>query len=346
MTYAAAGVDIDAGDALARDFAPLAARTKRAGSTGNLGGFGGLFDVRAAGYHDAVLIAGTDGVGTKLDIAAAVGRHDTIGIDLVAMCVNDVLAQAGEPLFFLDYVATSRLADAALRDVVKGISDGCMVAGCALIGGETAELPGLYSAGRYDLAGFCVGAVERNEVLPAHDLVNAGDVLIAVGSSGVHSNGFSLVRRIVEHAGLAWDAPAPWLSCAASPGGTSAGKSVGEALLTPTRIYVSSILPLMREGLITAAAHVTGGGLVDNPPRMLRAPFAPRIDWDSWAFPDVFRWLQDAGGVDEAEMRRTFNCGVGFVLCVPAHTADAVVRGLHNAGEEAWVCGDVVAQDI
>lgn len=333
LTYAQSGVDIDAGNQLVREIAPYAARTIRPGADGVLGGFGGLFDLKAAGWDDPLLVAGTDGVGTKLDVAAAVGKHDSIGIDLVAMCVNDVLAQGAEPLFFLDYVATSRLADAAIADVVKGVALGCEDSRCALIGGETAEMPGLYTSGRYDLAGFCVGAVERTGVLPNHAAMQAGDVLIALASSGPHSNGFSLIRAIVDRSGLAWSDRAPWDDAV----------SMGEALLTPTRLYVRTLLPVMKAGRIKGAAHITGGGLAENPARMAPKHLSPQIDWDSWERPALFQWLQQAGNVDEAEMRRAFNCGVGMVVSVSASNVDHVIEQLQAAGETAWVCGEMVS---
>lgn len=332
LTYADAGVDVAAGDALVKTIAPDAASTRRAGADADLGGFGGLFDLKAAGYADPVLVSGTDGVGTKLDIAAAMGSHHEVGVDLVAMCVNDILAQGAEPLFFLDYFATSALSGAPTAAFVAGVAEGCRDAGCALIGGETAEMPGLYGPGRYDAAGFCVGAVERGGVLPKMDAMGAGDVLIAVASSGAHSNGFSLIRRIVDQVGLTYEAPAPW----------DGGQALGAALLTPTRIYVASILPLLRSGCVKGCAHITGGGVTGNVPRMLPEHLEARVDWTSWRPPAVFDWLAEAGPVAWADMRATFNCGVGFVLCAAKDAADGVIADLTAAGETAWVCGDLV----
>ena len=331
LTYAQAGVDIDAGEALVDAIKPLAKATRRPGADAALGGFGALFDLKAAGFVDPLLVSTTDGVGTKLKIAIDTGMHDTVGIDLVAMCVNDLLAQGAEPLLFLDYFACGKLDVASATRVVAGIAEGCTQAGCALVGGETAEMPGMYGGGDYDLAGFCVGAVERGAVLPRMDEQKAGDLLIAVGSSGPHSNGYSLIRRIVDHAGLAWDAPAPF----------APGLTVAQALMTPTRIYIKSILPLLKDGLVTAVAHITGGGLIENPPRVLTKTLQARFDWNAWVLPPVFAWLQQTGGVSDTEMRRTFNCGVGLVLVVsPDHVA-AVLAGLLDAGETAFVCGEL-----
>ena len=335
LTYRDAGVDIDAGDRLVELVKPLAKSTARPGAEAALGGFGGVFDLKAAGFADPVLVSGADGVGTKLDVAAAVGRHDTIGIDLVAMCVNDVLAQGAEPLFFLDYFATGKLAPEAAADVVAGIAEGCRRAGCALIGGETAEMPGLYAPGRYDLAGFVVGAAERDRLLPNMDAMRAGDALVAVASSGPHSNGYSLIRRIVEMSGLAYDAPAPF----------APDRTLGAALLEPTRIYVASLKELLGSDVVKGLAHITGGGLVENPPRMTPAHLRARIDDASWTLPGVFAWLQEAGGVALAEMRRTFNCGVGLVIAVAPEEAPGVVAALEQAGETAWIVGDLVERD-
>ena len=331
MTYANAGVDIDAGEALVEAIKPLAASTRRPGADPALGGFGGLFDLKAAGWTDPLLVAANDGVGTKLKIAIETGRHDTVGVDLVAMCVNDLLAQGAEPLFFLDYYATGKLEVAAARDVVSGIAEGCRQAGCALIGGETAEMPGLYAGVDYDLAGFAVGAVERGRVLPNVEAQRAGDVLVALASSGPHSNGYSLIRRIVAAVGLAWTDAAPF-----------AEGSLGDALLTPTRIYVRAVLPLMKAGLIKGAAHVTGGGLIENPPRMIADGLQARFDWSAWPLPPVFGWLQAAGGLGDLELRRTFNCGVGYLLIVAPDAAGEVLSGLLEAGEDAFVCGELV----
>ncbi|MED5547955.1 MAG: phosphoribosylformylglycinamidine cyclo-ligase [Pseudomonadota bacterium] len=331
LTYADSGVDIDAGDALVDRIKPLAAATRRAGAAADLGGFGGAFDLKAAGYHDPILISGTDGVGTKLKLAIATGILDTVGIDLVAMCVNDVLAQGAEPLFFLDYLATSKLDPARGEAIVRGIAEGCKQSGCALIGGETAEMPGMYAEDDFDLAGFVVGAAERGRLLPDHDVMKAGDVLIGLASSGVHSNGFSLVRKVMEVAGLDWSDPAPF----------EPGKTLGEAFLTPTRLYVKSCLPLIKSGLVKGLAHITGGGLVENPPRMMPDGLEARIDYSAWTLPPMFQWLAETGGIEVREMHRTFNCGVGMLLCVAPETADAALEALALTGERAMIVGQV-----
>ncbi len=333
LTYAAAGVDVEAGDSFAKDLAPLAAATARPGAEPNLGGFGGTFDLAAAGFRDPVLVAGADGVGTKLDIAAAMDHHSSVGVDLVAMCVNDVLAHGAEPLFFLDYIATGQLRPDATRQLVEGVARGCRTAGCALIGGETAEMPGFYASGRYDAAGFAVGAAERGDLLPAHKDMQAGDAIIALASSGAHANGFSFIRKVVERQDVAWESPTPW----------DAATPLWRTLLEPTRIYVPAILPLARAGRLTGAAHITGGGLIDNPKRALPPHLTPKIDWASWSRPPLFAWLQDASGAEEDEMRRIFNCGVGFVVYTGRDTAEEVVTDLRAAGETAWVCGHVAA---
>ncbi|NBU26661.1 MAG: phosphoribosylformylglycinamidine cyclo-ligase [Caulobacteraceae bacterium] len=330
LTYAGAGVDIDAGNALVEAIKPLAKATRRPGAEAGLGGFGALFDLKAAGYEDPLLVSTTDGVGTKLKIAIETGLHGTVGIDLVAMCVNDLLAQGAEPLLFLDYYATGKLDVATATSVVSGIAEGCKLAGCALVGGETAEMPGMYSQGDYDLAGFTVGAVNRDGVLPKLDLQRSGDVLIGLGSSGPHSNGYSLVRKVVERSGLAWDAPCPF-----SDG------TLAEALMAPTRIYVKSLLPLIKAGLIKGGAHITGGGLVENPPRAIAEGLAPRFDWNAWPLPPVFDWLQREGGMDDHELRRTFNCGIGFLVIVARDQAPDVLMALLDAGEDAFVCGEL-----
>ena len=335
LTYAQAGVDIDAGNALIERIKPLAKATRRPGADAALGGFGALFDLKAAGYDDPLLVTTTDGVGTKLKIAIDTGMHDTVGIDLVAMCVNDLLAQGAEPLMFLDYFATGKLDVEAAARVVAGIAEGCSQAGAALVGGETAEMPGMYSEGDYDLAGFCVGAVDRSGVLPKLQAQQAGDVLIAIGSSGPHSNGYSLIRRIVERSGLAWDAPAPFED----------GKTLAQALMAPTRIYIKSVLPQIKAGRIKGVAHITGGGLIENPPRAIADGLVARFDWDAWTLPPVFQWLAQAGGVAEHEMRRTFNCGVGLVLIVDPHHLPDVLDGLLHAGEEAFVCGELATAE-
>ncbi|MDR3511328.1 MAG: phosphoribosylformylglycinamidine cyclo-ligase [Caulobacteraceae bacterium] len=333
LTYAQAGVDIDAGAALVEAIKPLARSTRRPGADASLGGFGALFDLKAAGFADPLIVTTTDGVGTKLKIAIDAGHHDTVGIDLVAMCVNDLLAQGAEPLMFLDYYATGKLDVAVGAKVVAGIAEGCRQAGAALVGGETAEMPGMYAGGDYDLAGFSVGAVERSGVLPRLERQAAGDLLIGLASSGPHSNGYSLIRRVVERSGLAWNAPAPFAE----------GHSLGAALMTPTRIYVKSVLPLIKAGLVEGGAHITGGGLIENPPRAIAEGLAPRFDWDAWPLPPVFAWLQSVGGISDHELRRTFNCGVGFILIVKAENAEPALAALLDAGETAFVCGELVA---
>jgi phosphoribosylformylglycinamidine cyclo-ligase len=332
LTYAQAGVDIDAGNALVEAIKPLARATRRPGAEAGLGGFGALFDLKAAGYDDPLLVSTTDGVGTKLKIAIETGLHDTVGIDLVAMCVNDLLAQGAEPLLFLDYFATGKLDMETATRVVAGIAEGCKQAGAALVGGETAEMPGMYADGEYDLAGFTVGAVDRDGVLPKLETQRAGDVLIGVGSSGPHSNGYSLVRRIVERSGLTWDAPCPF-----------GDGTLAQALMAPTKIYVKSTLPLIKAGRVKGAAHITGGGLIENPPRAIAEGLAPRIDWSAWELPAVFDWLQRTGGVSDHEMRRTFNCGVGFMLICAPKDAEPVLAALLNTGEDAFVCGELAA---
>ncbi len=330
--YRDAGVDIDAGNALVDAIKPLARSTARAGSDAGLGGFGALFDLRAAGFKDPLLVATTDGVGTKLKIAIATGRHDTVGIDLVAMCVNDLIVQGAEPLLFLDYYATGKLEVAHGRAIVAGIAEGCRQAGCALVGGETAELPGMYSGGDYDLAGFSVGAVERDRVLTGAG-VAAGDLVLGLASSGVHSNGYSLVRRIVEKTGLSWDAPAPF----------APGKSLAESLLTPTRIYVRSLLPAIRDGLVKALAHITGGGLLENIPRVLPDGLGVALDAGAWELPPVFQWLGREGKVAPAELARTFNCGIGMVAVAAPERAAELSARLSAAGETVTTIGRVVA---
>jgi phosphoribosylaminoimidazole synthetase len=331
LTYAQAGVDIDAGNALVERIKPLARSTARPGSTPALGGFGALFDLKAAGYADPLLVTTTDGVGTKLKLAIEADRHDGVGVDLVAMCVNDLLAQGAEPLLFLDYYATGRLQVDAAAAVIAGIAEGCRQAGCALVGGETAEMPGMYAGDDYDMAGFCLGAVDRDKVLPRLADQGPGDLLIACASSGPHANGYSLIRRIVERSGLAWDDRAPF----------DEERTLAEALLTPTRIYVRTVLPLLKAGRIKGLAHITGGGLVENPPRAVAEGLAPRFDWNAWAPPPVFEWLQAAGGVASEEMRRTFNCGLGLVMIVDPHQAPDVLEGLARAEEDAFVVGEL-----
>jgi phosphoribosylaminoimidazole synthetase len=333
LTYAQAGVDIDAGAALVDRIKPLARATRRPGADAALGGFGALFDLKAAGFSDPLLVTTTDGVGTKLKIAIETGQHDTVGIDLVAMCVNDLLAQGAEPLLFLDYFATGKLDVEAAARVVGGIAEGCRQAGCALVGGETAEMPGMYTEGDYDLAGFSLGAVERGHALPYLDRQAAGDVIIGLASTGPHSNGYSLVRKVVEKSGLAWGDDAPFAK----------DRSLAQALMEPTRIYVKPVLPLMKAGLVKGAAHITGGGLIENPPRCIAEGLKAAFDWDAWPMPHVFQWLAEAGGISDHEMRRTFNCGVGFILIVSPENAEPVLAALLNAGEVAFVCGQLEA---
>ncbi|MBT3790845.1 MAG: phosphoribosylformylglycinamidine cyclo-ligase [Alphaproteobacteria bacterium] len=330
LSYQDAGVDIEAGNELVRQIAPLAKSTSRPGADAGLGGFGGFFDLKAAGYQDPVLVAANDGVGTKLLVANAVGRHDTVGIDLVAMCVNDLVVQGAEPLFFLDYFATGKLSVDAATDVVKGIADGCLMAGCALIGGETAEMPGLYQPGEYDLAGFSVGAVERGHALTG-DQVQAGDVILGLASSGLHSNGFSLVRQVVEISGLDYASPAPW----------DDSQSLGEALLTPTRIYVKSCLDLVKAGKVHAFAHITGGGLLENIPRVLPDGLTAHIDGKSWTIPNQFGWLALRGGIENQELARTFNLGIGMIAVVSAEDEEAATKILEDAGETVFRIGDI-----
>ncbi|MGO8953997.1 MAG: phosphoribosylformylglycinamidine cyclo-ligase [Rhodomicrobium sp.] len=329
-TYAEAGVDIDAGDALVERIKPFAKATGRPGTTAALGGFGGLFDLKAAGFTDPILVASNDGVGTKVKIAAETGLHDTIGIDLVAMCVNDVVVQGAEPLFFLDYFASGKLDTDVAARVIAGIAEGCLQAGAALIGGETAEMPGMYGPGDYDLAGFCVGAAERGRLLPRED-VATGDLLLGVASSGVHSNGFSLVRKIVGDAGLSWQDAAPF----------EPARRLGEVLIEPTRIYVKPALAAHRTGRVKAFAHITGGGLPGNVPRVLPEGFGLDIDLGAIPSQPVFHWLAKAGKIEETEMLRTFNCGVGFVAIVAPHGATAIVKCFHDHGEKAFPIGIV-----
>jgi phosphoribosylformylglycinamidine cyclo-ligase len=330
-SYRAAGVDIDAGNALVEAIKPLARATARRGADAGLGGFGALFDLKAAGFRDPILVSTTDGVGTKLKIAIAAGRHETIGVDLVAMCVNDLIVQGAEPLFFLDYFATGKLDVETGRTIIAGIAEACGAVGCALVGGETAEMPGMYAAGDYDLAGFAVGAVERDAVLTGAGIV-AGDVVLGLASSGLHSNGFSLVRRIVEQAGLDYAAAAPF----------APGLSLGEALLTPTRLYVKSCLAALRVGGIKALAHITGGGLVENIPRVLPKILAAELDAASWTLPPVFRWLATTAGLDHHEMARTFNCGIGMVVVVAAEAAERIAHSLGESGETVLRIGSIV----
>ena len=319
--YKAAGVDIDAGNALVKAIGPLAKASARAGTTAALGGFGALFDPKAAGFKDPILVATTDGVGTKLKIAIATGLHDTIGIDLVAMSVNDLIVQGAEPLFFLDYFATGKLEVGTATRVVAGIAEGCKIAGCALIGGETAEMPGMYADGDYDLAGFAVGAVERGQALDGQNIVE-GDVVIGLPSSGVHSNGYSLVRKLVEQSGLAWDAPAPFDSA----------KTLGAALLAPTVIYVQPALKLVRDRAVKGFAHITGGGLTENIPRVLPDGLGVELDAKTWTLSPVFRWMAEVGSLPAAELARTFNCGIGMVAIVAASRQGEALELLEGTG--------------
>ena len=333
LSYADAGVDIDAGNSLVDSIKPLIAATMRSGADGSIGGFGGVFDIAATGYNDPLLVAANDGVGTKLKIAIDTGLHDTIGIDLVAMCVNDLVVQGAEPLFFLDYFATGKLDNGVAEQVISGIAKGCSIAGCALIGGETAEMPGMYNEGDYDLAGFSVGAVERGDLLPND--VNAGDVVLALGSSGVHSNGYSLVRRVVERSGLTWGDTSPF-----------GGNTLAEELLTPTRIYVRSLLAALKSNKgIKAFAHITGGGLTENIPRVLPKDVSAEIDLSKLSVPAVFSWLKSVGSTEESEMLRTFNCGTGMVVVVSKADADSVSKTLEAEGETVTTIGRLVKGD-
>lgn len=332
LTYADAGVDIDAGNRMVDTIKPLVRSTARPGADAEIGGFGGLFDLKAAGFQDPILVAANDGVGTKVRIAAETGIHHTVGIDLVAMCVNDLIVQGAEPLFFLDYYATGTLDPDTGGAIVRGIADGCRQAGCALIGGETAEMPGLYQGSDYDLAGFAVGAAERGKLLPRTDIA-AGDVMLGLASSGVHSNGFSLVRKIVTLSKLDWTAPAPFAS----------GQTLGEALLTPTRIYVKPLLQALRaHSGIKALAHITGGGFPDNIPRVLPKGIAAQVDLAQINVPPVFSWLARTGGVAEAEMLRTFNCGIGMIMAVAPEEASEIAATLTQAGEQVCRLGELV----
>jgi len=333
LTYAQAGVDIDAGNRMVELIKPLVRATARPGADAEIGGFGGIFDLKRVGYRDPVLVAATDGVGTKLKVAIETGRHDTIGIDLVAMSVNDLVVQGAEPLFFLDYYACGRLEPEIGAAVVAGISVGCRESGCALIGGETAEMPGVYQGDDYDLAGFAVGAVERDALLPRADIVE-GDVILGLSSSGVHSNGYSLVRKVIEKSGLPWTAPAPFMP----------KQSLGEAILTPTRIYVKACLAAIREtNAVKGLAHITGGGFPDNIPRILPRGLGARIDLARVAVPAVFQWLASEGGIAESEMLRTFNCGIGMIVVASPQKAEAVVKAFTRAGETVVMLGNIIS---
>jgi phosphoribosylformylglycinamidine cyclo-ligase len=333
-TYAKAGVSIAAGNALVKAIAPLARATRRPGADADLGGFGGFFDLKAAGYHDPLLVAANDGVGTKLKLAIDSGRHDGVGIDLVAMCANDLIVQGAEPLFFLDYFATGRLDNGVAERVIAGIAEGCKIAGCALIGGETAEMPGMYADGDYDLAGFCVGAVERDQALTGNR-VASGDIILGLASSGVHSNGFSLVRRLAADKGWKLDRPALF----------DQDVLLIEALMAPTRIYVRSLLPVVRAGRVRAMAHITGGGLLENIPRVLPEGLHAHIDADTWEQPRLMAFLQAQGNIEPEEMARTFNCGVGMAVIVSADDVETVTSELTAAGETVFRIGHIAEGD-
>jgi phosphoribosylformylglycinamidine cyclo-ligase len=331
--YRAAGVDIDAGAALVEALKPLAKSTARPGSDAGLGGFGALFDLKATGFRDPILVATTDGVGTKLKIAIASGRHETIGIDLVAMCVNDLVVQGAEPLFFLDYFATGKLDVGAARVILQGVAEACRATGCALIGGETAEMPGMYAHGDYDLAGFAVGAVERDRIIDGRS-VRVGDVALGLASSGLHSNAFSLVRRIVEQARIPYDSPAPFMT----------SRTLAEALLVPTRLYVKSCLAAAATGDIKALAHITGGGLVENIPRVIPAGVSVELDASAWVLPPVFRWLAETAGLSRSELARVFKCGLGMIAVVDPSRVEAISRVFTDTGETVYRVGRVVAR--
>ncbi len=328
ITYADAGVDIDAGNELVERIKPAAKRTTRPGVMSGLGGFGAMFDLKGAGYNDPILVGATDGVGTKLRIAIDTGNFDTIGIDLVAMCVNDLICQGAEPLFFLDYFATGKLELDSATTIINGIAEGCSQSGCALIGGETAEMPGMYSKGDFDLAGFAVGAMERGATLPME--MGTGDVLLGLSSNGVHSNGYSLVRKIVELSGLGWDADCPW-----------GEGTLGEALLAPTQLYVKGAVAAMKAGTVRGLAHITGGGLTENLPRVLADGLGAEIDLDAWELPGVFKWLAAQGGISETEMLKTFNCGIGMIAVVSADQAAAAQKHFEDAGHAVYTLGQL-----
>ena len=332
--YKDAGVDIDAGAELVERIKPAVKKTVRSGMMGGLGGFGAFFDPKAAGFKDPILVSSTDGVGTKIKIAIDAKRHETIGIDLVAMCVNDLIVQGAEPLFFLDYFATGKLEVGVAQQVIEGIAKGCELAGCALIGGETAEMPGMYAAGDYDLAGFTVGAVERDEVLTG-DNIKEGDIVLGLPSSGVHSNGYSLVRKLVEKAGVNYETPAPF----------EAGKTMGDVLLAPTRIYVKPMLKAIKHGGVKGMAHITGGGLSENIPRVLPSNVAVRLDAKNWTRPGIFGWMAQTGKMEAADMARTFNCGLGLVVIVDANKVDDTIAVLKAEGESAQKIGRVETRD-
>lgn len=329
LTYADAGVDIDAGNELVQKIKPLVARTKRPGILGGIGGFGGMFELPVDQYKQPVMVSGADGVGTKLRLAIELGIHDTIGIDLVAMCVNDIIVCGAEPLWFLDYLATGKLDVNQAQQIISGIAEGCVQSGAALLGGETAEMPGIYSGDDYDLAGFAVGVVEKAKIIDG-SLVAAGDVLIAIGSSGPHSNGYSLIRKVIEGHDLN-----------GHPEGLSDGRTLGETLLAPTRIYAKSIASVLSRHSVHAIAHITGGGLTENIPRVMPENTIASIDLRSWQMPDIFNWLQAEGNISRAEMLKTFNCGVGMMLVADAANASAIIDTLQEAGEQAWMAGAI-----
>jgi len=331
FSYKDAGVDIDAGNDLVDAIKPAAASTRRSGCNADLGGFGALFDLKAAGYDDPILVSGTDGVGTKLKIAIDSDKHDTVGIDLVAMCVNDLVVQGAEPLFFLDYFATGHLSVEAGKDIIEGIAEGCRQSNAALIGGETAEMPGMYADGDYDLAGFCVGAVDRDKLLTG-DQVQTGDVVLGLASTGVHSNGFSLVRKLLEVSGTTFADACPF----------AAGQTVGEAFLEPTKIYVKSTLAALKAGYIHGLCHITGGGFVENLPRVLPNDKAIHIDASSWELLPVFNWLKETGNITAQEMAKTFNCGIGMAAMVPADKVAETIALLEEHGETVYQIGHVV----
>jgi len=331
LNYKSAGVDIEAGNALVERIKPIAARTRTAGVMAGLGGFGSMFELPLDRYQQPILVSGTDGVGTKLKLANELGIHDTIGIDLVAMCVNDIIVQGAEPLFFLDYFATGKLDVDTAAAVVDGIGKGCELAGAALVGGETAEMPGMYADGEYDLAGFCVGIVEKSKVLDGSK-VKVGDKLIGIASSGPHSNGYSLIRKIIAHSNAALT-------------DTFNGKTLGAALLEPTRIYVKSLLALLDKVPVHAFAHITGGGLTENLPRVLPEGANAHIDLASWEFPEIFKWLQEKGNVSQADMLITFNCGIGMIVCVAAEDERATLQALSQLGEKAFTIGELVESE-
>jgi phosphoribosylformylglycinamidine cyclo-ligase len=331
-TYADAGVSIAAGNALVRAIAPLARSTRRSGADADLGGFGGIFDLKAAGFVDPLLVAANDGVGTKLKLAIEWDRHEGVGVDLVAMCANDLIVQGAEPLFFLDYYASGKLDEGVAERVIASIAEGCRQAGCALIGGETAEMPGMYAAGDYDLAGFCVGAVERDQLLTGADIA-PGDVILGLASTGVHSNGFSLVRRLAADRGWRLDRPALF----------DRDRLLIDTLMAPTRIYVRSLLPLLRERRIKGLAHITGGGLLENIPRVLPRDVHAMVDADAWPQPRLMAFLQAQGAIEPEEMARTFNCGIGMAVVVDADAADAIAAALEVAGETVFRIGAIEA---